>query len=318
MDTGFCHDRSQGSETQGLRFWWYILRAWFADKMRSPVFAIVTLLVAGTLFAAIVISTYPDAASDIDSLPVLQAETTPYKTRPDQQDQIDTPYRDTTVFQAMRGQDTPVIENLLVSPSAGTPDEEDQGMAASRVQAKSASLDRNITADIPDTAIASASDKNLTDISYDGAQSNDTDLVSKSNAKPSGNAAQALTKVPTTKPTTTKSNVVHPPGSSPETLEFVRSVLDKETKKEKTAHASGNSYVQLGSVKNEAGAKKEWENLKTSLPGLSGLQYRIQRADLGAKGIYYRIQAGPLSSSKAVSLCKDIKAKKPGGCLVVR
>jgi hypothetical protein len=45
---------------------------------------------------------------------------------------------------------------------------------------------------------------------------------------------------------------------------------------------------------------------------------RIQEADLGAKGTYYRAQGGPLSEDKAQAICKAITAKKPGGCLVVR
>jgi hypothetical protein len=51
---------------------------------------------------------------------------------------------------------------------------------------------------------------------------------------------------------------------------------------------------------------------------LSGAEYRVQRADLGAKGVFFRIQAGPMSKDSAKSVCDAIKASKPGGCVIVQ
>jgi hypothetical protein len=81
----------------------------------------------------------------------------------------------------------------------------------------------------------------------------------------------------------------------------------------------GVYYVQLGSVKNEAGIETEWKRLQKSFGDLlSGLSYRVKEADLGERGTYYRIQGGPLPEEKAYTLCSDIKAQKPGGCLVIK
>jgi hypothetical protein len=41
------------------------------------------------------------------------------------------------------------------------------------------------------------------------------------------------------------------------------------------------------------------------------------RVDLGDKGVWYRLQAGPLGEPQARALCEDLKSKKRD-CLVVR
>lgn len=85
-----------------------------------------------------------------------------------------------------------------------------------------------------------------------------------------------------------------------------------------TGQADGTHYVQIGAVKSAAAAETGWGAYqKEYSPVLSGMDHRIQRADLGEKGIYFRIQAGPLSKSQADSVCSQIKAQKPGGCIIV-
>lgn len=78
-------------------------------------------------------------------------------------------------------------------------------------------------------------------------------------------------------------------------------------------------FVQLGSVQSEAASAKEWGRLQRAYGDvISGLDYRVQRADLGDRGIYYRIQGGPLTEEQARTICEDITAQKPGGCLVIK
>ncbi|MCD8562485.1 MAG: SPOR domain-containing protein [Alphaproteobacteria bacterium] len=80
----------------------------------------------------------------------------------------------------------------------------------------------------------------------------------------------------------------------------------------------GSTYVQVVSVPSRAAAESEWGKLQKSLGSLlSGSPYRIQEANLGDKGTYYRVQVGPFAEADAKSLCSQIKAQKPGGCLVV-
>ena len=43
----------------------------------------------------------------------------------------------------------------------------------------------------------------------------------------------------------------------------------------------------------------------------------IVRADLGDRGIYYRVRVGPFSGADATRLCEDLKAAG-GDCIIAR
>lgn len=77
--------------------------------------------------------------------------------------------------------------------------------------------------------------------------------------------------------------------------------------------------VQLAAVVSEAEAHKEWERLLRANGDLLGsLSPTIVRANLGTKGVVYRVQAGPFASAAAASdLCGKLKARKVG-CFVAR
>ncbi len=66
-------------------------------------------------------------------------------------------------------------------------------------------------------------------------------------------------------------------------------------------------------------AKSEWDRLQHQFPdALGGLKLTVQRADLGAKGVYYRVQAGPLAdAAKAKKVCAELKLQQQQ-CLLVR
>lgn len=69
--------------------------------------------------------------------------------------------------------------------------------------------------------------------------------------------------------------------------------------------------VHLASLASEVAAEKEWTGLQAKFPQLRELSPAISRTDLGKKGVYYRLKAGPLASkSAAAKLCKELKAKK--------
>ncbi len=85
------------------------------------------------------------------------------------------------------------------------------------------------------------------------------------------------------------------------------------------ALAAGDYFVQLASVKSDAGARQEWARMQRVHPALLGdLALEVQRADLGDRGIFYRIRTGPFPNrATAQDMCAQIKAAKLA-CLVVR
>lgn len=92
-----------------------------------------------------------------------------------------------------------------------------------------------------------------------------------------------------------------------------------ETLKKAVSPPQNGYFVQLGSVTSQDKARAEWQRLQSRYASqLAEQDYRVQEADLGERGVFYRIQAGPFSQNRARAVCKDLKeAGKTGGCLVV-
>jgi hypothetical protein len=82
---------------------------------------------------------------------------------------------------------------------------------------------------------------------------------------------------------------------------------------------AGGLRLQLGAVHSESEARGEWERLKRKNQDLLGnLSAVAVRADLGDKGVYYRIQAGPVADpSTADRVCGELRQRHLA-CLIVR
>ncbi len=76
--------------------------------------------------------------------------------------------------------------------------------------------------------------------------------------------------------------------------------------------------IQLGAYRSPAALEEDWQRLKKRFPKVLGsLRYAMQKADLGSKGLFYRLQAGPLKSADAAkAACKQLIAANQG-CFVV-
>ncbi|MCE9507020.1 MAG: TcfC E-set like domain-containing protein [Alphaproteobacteria bacterium] len=80
----------------------------------------------------------------------------------------------------------------------------------------------------------------------------------------------------------------------------------------------GDVYsIQLGSYRDSVALEKDWQGLKKKYPDLLGkLTLKTVKVDLPAKGIYYRLQAGTVTASRALEIC-DALQNIPDGCLLV-
>jgi hypothetical protein len=78
-------------------------------------------------------------------------------------------------------------------------------------------------------------------------------------------------------------------------------------------------WVQLASLRTELQAKEEWERIKIEHSIIvKGLNLTVSRADLGTKGIFYRLLVGPLPDKfTAQEFCLSAKVYKIA-CLIHR
>jgi cell division septation protein DedD len=87
-----------------------------------------------------------------------------------------------------------------------------------------------------------------------------------------------------------------------------------------TAASSGADYeVQLGSYRETADAKKDWNKFQNKYAAYLGkLKMRLVRADVPGKGTYYRLRAGTISKDRAHEICDALKADHGVGCILAK
>lgn len=80
---------------------------------------------------------------------------------------------------------------------------------------------------------------------------------------------------------------------------------------------SGGAVLQVGAYPSEELALEAWQNFRAQHPAItSGLTSDIQRADLGERGVWYRVRIGPFADEgSAVTACDRLKADG-GSCFV--
>jgi hypothetical protein len=237
-------------------------------------------------------------------LPVITADTTPVKVKPDNPGGADIPFQDTTVYddlnQGKQKHPQPEVEHLLQPPEQplpmptpaadGTAVAEPPPAAAVEPAPPSAPA----AASKEDTAPAITSDNEAV-LAPQPAPVPAPAPVAKLPPPPADSALPSPV-VPVVKPTAKASAEATP--ARPK------------------ATGIKNSLVQLGSFKDDDAAKTEWQRLKTRYSDqLGSLAPTYQRVDLGEKGIWYRLRAGPLSADKAKAICVALtNAKAP--CIV--
>ena len=81
------------------------------------------------------------------------------------------------------------------------------------------------------------------------------------------------------------------------------------------ASASGDWAVQISASKSESDARRSLSDAQRRFSALAGKSGDVQRADLGAKGVYYRARFVAGSREAAAALCAQVQAQG-GQCLV--
>ncbi|CAN5669428.1 hypothetical protein BH10PSE6_BH10PSE6_26440 [soil metagenome] len=75
--------------------------------------------------------------------------------------------------------------------------------------------------------------------------------------------------------------------------------------------STGGWRIQIASVKSEDIAKSTWARLQAAHGDvLANLRMQPARVDLGDKGVWYRVQAGPLDEKQAQGVCGTLKSRK--------
>jgi hypothetical protein len=147
-------------------------------------------------------------------------------------------------------------------------------------------------------------------------------------AEPAKDTARTPTPLPQTAPAAPGAGPTPPPSSTATApAATTPPVADKATPTEagpsiaslidNMSGPTGGWRVQIAAVKTEDVAKSTWARLQAAHGDvLASLRMQPARVDLGDKGVWYRVQAGPLDEKQAQSVCGTLKGRK-ADCVVV-
>ena len=280
-------------------------------------FALASVSTAVILLGLILWGTYPgseDQSGDV-SVPIVRADAGDYKTTPDNPGGMEIPYRDSTVFSS--GEESNGTENILAEDTSEEPVPRSQLFAGLNTEEGAPAE----AADQPNGEVEQL-EQQLANTEPVAAPSDTTDALVKEaiGSTPDTKELAAATNAEAAKSATTEKP------AKAEDIETAELNVSNLNNLEPAAGAAtpakavspGGYYVQLASVRSESGAAGEWKKLNAKYDALEGLKYRTQEANLGAKGTFYRIQAGPMSKDSASDICARIKKQTPGACLVTK
>jgi hypothetical protein len=263
---------------------------------RSKIAPIMIAVVALAGFGGVVWYAYDQGvrqAAPPGATPLIKADTAPTKVRPEQPGGMDVPHQDALVLNTLPDADktgAAPVERLL--PPAETPLPRPSATAPAAAPVASTATPPLPPKILPaPTAVPGA----VTPVIPAPLQT----------ASPSAPTPQAA-------PT---QMAAVPPAPRPP----VQTAAAVAPKPAPAAAPTGSGYrVRLVSVRSQDQTGQEWARLQRAYPQLASLQMSVTRVDLGEKGIWFRIHAGPLGDAHAASqLCDAITAKdKSQGCLV--
>lgn len=236
-------------------------------------------------FVAILWYAYPQGQekySGVD-VPVIAADKSVYKFKPDDPGGMEVRHRDSTVFDPIDGKSRSA-EKLLPTPEE--PMDKEEALKSLEKPAPKLNLDMQMT------EVAKGTEKVVTREEIKKAE------AKKAEAKKAEAKKEELKPAPKPAP-----RAEEKPAAAPAPASVV----------------AGAYHVQVGSYRDLKGAKSDWTKLQGKYPSLlGGLTAKVEKADLGKKGVWYRLYGGALSEARAREICAVLKTENPGGCIVAK
>ncbi|MFC4351293.1 SPOR domain-containing protein [Fodinicurvata halophila] len=267
------------------------------------------------LFAGIVWYAYSWGRSDgaSEAIPVVQAPEGAEKERPENPGGMEVPYQDTLVLNPGNSEnEDESVERLLPPPEEPVERSEESDVAATAADATGETEAPEETAGSETSQDAQESQE--TPVQED--QTDPADSEAQDTAQPEEQPAEMEDSATSqTAEISGETDVPEPAGDDPE------AAAQGDPGTQDTADSSqtvADAFrIQLAAVRSNEAAQAEWQRLQNKHEELLGpLSLNIERADLGEQGVYYRIQAGPLSDEAAAdTLCSDLQARDQA-CLV--
>jgi hypothetical protein len=300
-------------------------RSW--GKLLAGVFVFSVVVGFGSLLAYFFVQNR-DGALEPSAIPVVRADPRPMKLRPETPGGIEVPFQNTQIYDRVGQQSAGAaasagrpgapaaanrpVERLLPGPEAPLPRPMPPPAPVASIPATpdvAPPPNAVVVAPPPPPPVAAAR-------SAPPPAQLATPAPSPAIAPPPPVAAARSAPPPVQLATPAPSAVAPPPPPVPQVAQ-VRPAVSAPAPV--TAAQAGGVRIQLASVRAEADAQREWGRLQRQHGDvLGGLSPSYTSADLGDRGVYIRLQAGPFPVPEAArAACETLRARGVG-CNVVR
>lgn len=246
---------------------------------RGPLILVLALGVL-LIFAGVVWNTYRQGVRPTEGgLPVIAANDAPYKRSPEERGGVEVPGQDKAYYDSMDGLGDPAMQKAAVRNPVD-------------LRRRDPVLDGG-----PPESETPVTEEDLPSIVYREADS-------RTPASP----VQEEIKI----------SAVQVPAQQPIEIVDVEDDVMPDLPARSRFAASGRFQVQLSALRSREAAESAWSGFQRTAPDLfTGAKLDIQRADLGAKGVFYRLRIGVFPDrAAATGFCADVKASGKD-CMVV-
>jgi SPOR domain len=298
----------------------YARRPGLSYAARRVITVCVLLAVIGGIVTWVVSHSKPSGPAEI---PTIKSEGA-YKQRPAQPGGIDIPHQDVQVYHELEANSDaakPPVEHLL--PQSETPQQTPASAPAmppspklpqmeSLLGAPAPKIETTVTPEPPPPAASLV--KDVTPAPTPAPAPSPAPITAAPVSPPSAPTPAVVTPAPRpAKPTASVSTTV----PVIDMTKQVNAAPAKPTATTPAAKAKKDSAVQLASVPDQINAYHMMDELQSKWASeLGSYHLRLVKADLGAKGTYYRVQSSAMTKDQAEKICATLKKSK-AGCIIV-
>ncbi|CAA7623718.1 SPOR domain-containing protein [Magnetospirillum sp. UT-4] len=236
-------------------------------------------------------------------IPVIKADERPIKIRPDDRGGMQVPNQDKLVYERMDGESEAKVERLLP-----TPEQPAVPLPAAAPPAPVGAARTEVLKPAPAPAPAPMPPKMAEPPMARPAPQTPVTVQPAEPAPVKVTAAPAPQR-PAAMPAPAMPAPAMPAPAMPATAPAPAA---------KAPPPAGDWQIQLGALRSAPDADKEWGRIQKANADLLGqLKSDVVRVELGDKGVFFRLRAGPLSEQAAKQLCTELKIRNQG-CIVAR
>lgn len=243
-----------------------------------------------------------------DEIPYVSAEETPVKEKPEEPGGWQFEHQDKAVYNQLaagkEGQERPVAERLMPAPEEPVERPKVEQILPEDFERE------EVNATAVETPIPSTKENGKTEVVVVDAE---PEPVAPVVAEKAEEPVVAETK-------TTAPEPVKAPEPTPAEKPAPAPVPAPATAPAPvTSSASGQYMAQLGAFGSNEDALAAWTKIDAAHGAMFPTkEHTVQRADLGAKGVFYRLQLGPFSNETSARKVCDYLQQNKQGCFVVK